>query len=90
MNELYVTAIHIKEILYPEHISMNATYKLNAEYHKRYKKAGLISNNTRKLPRDWFLEQLQMDQGFSDEAIELIKVKLKDIDLDIKKARFKK
>ncbi|WP_159639053.1 hypothetical protein [Erysipelothrix anatis] len=80
MNHLVINAAHVKQIFFPEQTTMNATYALTKEYKDRFKRAGLRSYNTRTLPRDWFLNEIQKDCGYSDEEIEEIRIKLNFID----------
>ena len=80
MNNLYVNAKQIKMIFFSEQVSMSATYELMAIYKKRFRKQGLINLNARKLPRDWFLNEIQKDNGYSDKEIELIRTKLEELD----------
>ena len=76
MKDLSISALQIKDILFTNHKTMNATYKLTSKYKKKLREQGFNSMDSRLLPRDWFLREIQKEFGFSDDEVNIIKEKL--------------
>lgn len=72
-ENLSINSAQIKTLFFENQKSKHASIRLFKTYKEKYIEMGYVSPHNFTLPKDWFFEQVRLDQGFSDNEIEILK-----------------